>query len=65
MKYYGTDPIPMCCHNCGHKCIGYKSRDQTVHFSCDRCGMVWVSRKKDKRTIDTRSTAPLGQEVMF
>lgn len=60
------EPVQMYCHNCGHKVLGYRSRDGgTARFNCERCGVVWVSKKMDKRTIDTRSTAPDGQEVLI
>jgi len=65
MKFTELEPVIMCCQNCGHKVIGYKSRDQTARFSCERCGTVWVSKLMDKRTIDTRMTAPPGQTAIF
>ncbi|MCL2798513.1 MAG: hypothetical protein FWD58_10800 [Firmicutes bacterium] len=64
MKFDNYEPVQMFCQNCGHKCLGYRSRDQTVRVECGRCGVKWVSKLKDKRTVDTRMTAPPGQTLL-
>ena len=58
MNLSKSEPIPMYCHNCGRKVMGCRSRDRTARFACERCGMLWVSRRMDARIVGTRSTAP-------
>jgi hypothetical protein len=64
MKTENYQAVQTYCGNCGYKCIGYRSRDRTTRFICDRCGACMVSKLIDKRTVDTRMTAPPGQEAM-
>ena len=61
MEFYGIDPVEMYCMNCNRIVTGYKSRDQTLRVTCGQCGVKYVSRKINKRTIDMRITAPPGQ----
>lgn len=60
---YEPQPVQMYCNNCGHKCIGYKSRDQAVRIVCGCCGTVMISKQKTKRIIDIRVHAPPGQRI--
>jgi len=65
MESYNSGSVNMYCQNCGHKVTGCRSCDRMARFNCDRCGSIWTSRKKDKRTIDTRMTAPPNQAAYF
>ncbi len=60
MEFYGLKPVQTYCPNCGHKCVGFKSRDDTVKIVCERCGVKMVSKHKTKRVTDIRMTAPRG-----
>ena len=64
MSYEDVTPVRMYCNNCARKCIGYLARDQTARFECGCCGTVLVSKKKTKRIIDVRLTAPPNQTLL-
>jgi len=55
---YEYTPVRGYCQNCGHKMIGYRSRDGTVRMRCGRCGTVAVSKRKNAHITDTRLYAP-------
>jgi len=63
MNFEELTPVLMCCNNCGHKCIGYRARDETVRFECERCSLKMVSKKISNRVADVRITAPVGQSL--
>ena len=63
MNYEALTPVAMLCPNCGNKCIGYRIRDGTARFDCERCGLLIASKKKSERVADLRLTAPLGQTL--
>jgi len=65
MNFEGLEPVKMICPNCGQHLTGYRSRDQTTGFSCERCGVTMVSKRKTKRIIDIRLTAPPDEQPDF
>jgi ribosomal protein S27E len=65
MSFSELKLVRMYCPNCGHKCAGYKSREQTARIRCERCGATMSSKKIDGRTVDTRMVVPPKQGLFF
>ncbi|MDR1093950.1 MAG: hypothetical protein LBL66_07365 [Clostridiales bacterium] len=58
MDFSRLQPVYLYCPNCGHKCVGYRSRDGTAQTVCGRCGLTVASKRRTERIVDMRLTAP-------
>ena len=55
-------PVARFCSNCGKKIIGYRKSEGVLKVQCQYCGVVYVSKRINRRKERVEITAPEGQE---
>ena len=55
-------PTARFCSNCGKKIIGYRNEEGLLKVQCPYCGVVYVSKRINRRKERVEITAPEGQE---
>ncbi len=55
-------PIARFCSNCGKKIIGNRNSEGLLKVQCQHCGVVYVSKRINRRKERVEITAPEGQE---
>ena len=55
-------PVTRFCSNCGKKIMGYRNNEGVLKVQCQYCGVVYVSKRINRRKERVEITAPEGQE---
>ena len=55
-------PVARFCSNCGKKIMGYRNNEGVLKVQCQYCGVVYVSKRINRRKERVEITAPEGQE---
>ena len=55
-------PTARYCSNCGKKIVGYRNREGMLKIQCQYCGVVYVSKRINRRKERVEITAPTGEQ---
>ena len=55
-------PTARYCSNCGKKIIGYRNGEGMLKVQCQYCGVLYVSKRINRRKERVEIIAPEGQE---
>ena len=55
-------PTARYCSNCGKKIVGYRNREGMLKIQCQYCGVVYVSKRINRRKERVEITAPTDEQ---